>query len=247
MRIYALTLGLLGALALACAADPEQLAKEEAEADTKIVQLAAGLAKVAADHAAVPAGVVPCDDQRVGTLVRAQDAEENWVLTTTPERLAGFAGGVPRSGTAGDENDPWRFLEHGLLRSVQTPPHLPPDEDRVEKLRLARAIDNNPSIVVVLRPTLAEPIRVLSSAGADGSFDGGRWEGSAIVYDLRSGERLCSAPLRVEVSAEVSWTDRGVPGQSGEQALKADFIERFDVALDEALASISKLLTAHLV
>lgn len=239
----ALTLGL--GLACMCAGDPETLAAQKAEDDAALAKAAASLGRIAADAAPVPEQDVPCDAARIDALLAANHTDHKHVMPIRAERLQGFRNGRPFEGTARDAADGLNVLDQGLFDELQAPIDPAKDEAdlRVQSSQLAQALTYNNPVVAVTRARVAT-LPVITRENGEDVFDPGVWAGAVVLYDLRTGERLCSAPFTAESSEVVEWADRGAP-TTPEQRVLWDYQEQVKANLRAALGRIAPAVTLY--
>ena len=218
-------------IALAPPPDPKEEAKRVAERKATIEE---GTKRFLALKAAFPAKPAEkaCPDEKIpkGSVDLGHHAVDYDFL----ERFANPALDI-ETGALKD----FDYLTSSTLRGMD-PPGKITDFATYSAVEAARRFDDvsKGKVVIVVRATR----RVLPRDSGGEAFEGGEFEGWAVVFDLAAGSPLCAARVVAESSDEVTHRDRGILKETLDEALRKDFKKQVEKSLDAALGRISRNL-----
>lgn len=138
-----------------------------------------------------------------------------------------------------EEVEGWSFLTTSSIREFVP---LADQKQELDSLAVGNMVHSLSyleagRIIVVLRGTESKSLPELD--GND-EFVMGDFQGWAVVFDYVDGKPLCQVPLAVESSESVTHIEGGLLGKTPEEAITADFQDRFRKELQKALGKISK-------
>jgi hypothetical protein len=245
-------------LAMACcfpSKTPEEKAKEEAEEkaeearkEAELNALAAALQKIQKDVSGFePTAEALCDDARIKALHSTSTTSftKDDPSMVREEALAAFAGGQPFAGAEDADAKVWGFMDDEWVTKLGRPLTSTSDYSRKsDKNWILDRANAKAGALVVWKPQERGWPKITSKGGmfTDGAFDGGYWVGSMVVYDLKSGDRLCVAVVEAESSDELTWDDGGVNKETPQGAADKDFKKNLEAAADKSLKAASPSL-----
>jgi hypothetical protein len=215
-------------------AELENKARErqtELEATALVDTYKAALVKIKNDSAEPSGDVGACADDEIKKRLGSRD--ELKVVTVDQALLEAAA---PKA------DDRWSFLTSDAVRTLLS------DAKASDKASAVKTLsEDSGDLIVVYRSRVRTWPKVEVDEGVvsdDFSYDGGVFAGWMVVYDLKSGARLCHGALAAENSDKVTFREGRFSSkrEKAEKAVYEDFIDNFKEAASARIKQLNPKL-----
>ena len=172
----------------------------------------------------------PCPDDEIRTRARMAVAR---VAMAEHAYLQRYATPTVKPRYRGKDKR-WEFLTSDALLAIRGPVELESERAATDAVYRIRELQKETPYLAVVVPAVVEAPKMQGD-----EFVAGKFEGVLAVFDLTSGDAVCSTSFFTPSTDQVAATE----GTSKDQALWNDYSMRIRGALDDAMGQASRVLT----